>query len=112
MHRHERPHEQPKAAFQFLSPPRLYDLKNGILQLLFITANQGEHDGVLVREILIKGPDAYASFRCNRVGIETAQSIRFQNASTCFKNDTYRLLRPGLARHFTGFQRIFAWPAS
>ena len=112
MHRHQRPHEQPKAALQLLSPAGLYGLNNGIVQPLFIAANQGEHDGVFVREILVKGPDAYASIRCNRVGIEAAQSIRLQNASTGFKNDAYRLLRPGLSRHFTGFQYALSRPAS
>lgn len=32
--------------------------------------------------------------------------------SSRFKNDTHRLLRPGLAWHFTRFQCLFAWPTS
>ena len=78
---HKGPNDQPKAGFQSSSFSILHGLHGGIVELLLKTANQGEDDGVLVRKILIEGSNAYASFRCDRVGVESTKSVRFQNAS-------------------------------
>src|SRR5215469_4507283 len=83
-----------------------------MIQTLLVPADQREHDCVLVREILVEGSNAHAGSRCDQVRVESPKSVGFQNASSCFKDDADRLMRPRLTGQFAGIQRALAGPTS
>src|SRR5215469_7954213 len=83
-----------------------------MIQSLLVPGDQREHDCVLVREILVEGSNAHAGCRCDHVRVESPKSVGFQNASSRFKDDAHRFLRPRLTGQFAGIQRALAGPAS
>lgn len=105
-------HHLPETRFQLFPTVAVNSMFHGYVECFLKAAYKPQHDGILVRKILIQGTDTHTGFPGDGIRIESRQPLGFQNASRSFENAGHRFQRPRLNGHFPCRCTAFTGPSA